>query len=299
MNASPSQAALSRSSCGKPSLMPRRRFNGVLQSLSNSKPSSWDSVMLMCFQKLVTAGTRSAATGTCHKTEYSPRLSVWRSTTWKTWPGWARSIQLTAEAGPAQRSLTRWGTASVPPVKATANSAKSCEKYRVQTMNHTMPCASIRTHWLSVSGADLKTWSIGLQPAANDTRTKYANIANVSQELTCKDWLRSKLTSNNVTPNFSWTRGEATMTTNRNGQHATKTYWAPNLANSVMIAQTETRNSCNTSEVPWSTETERGEGGSVYCVLRLPRDSHAKASRGPAAPTRAAAPPGGSVYCAC
>ena len=45
------------------------------------------------------------------------------------------------------------------------------------------------------------------------------------------------------------------------------------------------------------------------CVLRLPRERqpgsslycacHAKASRGPAAPTRAAAPPGGSVYCAC
>ena len=31
------------------------------------------------------------------------------------------------------------------------------------------------------------------------------------------------------------------------------------------------------------------------CVLRLPHE----ASRGPAAPTRAAAPPGGSVYCAC
>ena len=47
MNASPSQAALSRSSCGKPSLMPRRRFNGVLQSLSNLKPSSWDSVFFL------------------------------------------------------------------------------------------------------------------------------------------------------------------------------------------------------------------------------------------------------------
>ena len=34
-------------------------------------------------------------------------------------------------------------------------------------------------------------------------------------------------------------------------------------------------------------------GGSVYCAC------HTKASRGPAAPMRAAAPPGGSVYCAC
>ena len=84
-----------------------------------------------------------------------------------------------------------------PLPKATANNAKSYEKYRAQTMNRTMPCASIRTHWLSVSGADLKTWSIGLQPAAKDTRTKYANITHVSQKFTCKDWLRSKLTSNN------------------------------------------------------------------------------------------------------
>ena len=34
-------------------------------------------------------------------------------------------------------------------------------------------------------------------------------------------------------------------------------------------------------------------GGSVYCAC------HTKGSRGPAAPTRAAARPGGSVYCAC
>ena len=46
----------------------------------------------------------------------------------------------------------------------------------------------------------------------------------------------------------------------------------------------------------------RGPGGdhahSMYCACHT-RASHAKASRGPTAPTRATDPPGGSVYCAC
>ena len=44
---------------------------------------------------------------------------------------------------------------------------------------------------------------------------------------------------------------------------------------------------------PAPTRAAAPSGGSVYCAC------HTKASRGPAAPTRAAASPGGSVYCAC
>ena len=56
-------------------------------------------------------------------------------------------------------------------------------------------------------------------------------------------------------------------------------------------------------------EASRGRGAHArrsssrrLCVLRLPRERQPGSSlycRGPAAPTRAAAPPGGSVYCAC
>ena len=52
------------------------------------------------------------------------------------------------------------------------------------------------------------------------------------------------------------------------------------------------RNSCRRLRV-LRLPRQRQPGSSLYCTC------HAKASRGPAAPTRAAAPPGGSVYCAC
>ena len=44
---------------------------------------------------------------------------------------------------------------------------------------------------------------------------------------------------------------------------------------------------------PQPTRAAAPPGGSVYCAC------HQKAAAAPAAPTRAAAPPGGSVYCAC